>query len=60
MNNINLKRSEVMSQKGRINTPSFFCAQNLPKDQIPQLNVILTEILFPKEDIEGDTNDENT
>ena len=60
MNNINLKRSEVMSQKGRINTPSFFNAQNLPKDQIPKLNVILTEILFPKEDIEGDTNDENT
>ena len=60
MNNINLKRSEVMSQKGRINTPSFFNAQNLPEDHIPQLNVILTEILFPKEDITGDTNDENT
>jgi hypothetical protein len=60
MSKINLKRSEVVKLKGRINQPSFFDAQNLPKDNILRLNSILTDILYPADDNKGDNANENT
>ena len=60
MNKIVIKRSEVISLKGRINTPSLFNSHNLPTDSIAQLNSILTDILFPIDEAQGDNDNENT
>ena len=60
MREISIKRSEVIRKKGRINTPSFFSTQNLPVDAITQLNCILTDTLFPIDELEGDNYNENT
>lgn len=60
MNEIVIKRSEVISLKGRINTPSLFNSHSLPTDSIAQLNSILTDILFPTNETQGDNDNENT
>lgn len=60
MNEISIKRSDVLHLKGRINTPSFFNSKNLPADYISRLNPILTDILFPTNENTGDTDNENT
>ena len=60
MNEIVIKRSEVISLKGRISTPSLFNSQSLPTDSIAQLNSILTDILFPTNETHGDNDNENT
>ena len=60
MNEIVIKRSEVISLKGRIKTPSLFNSQSLPEDSIAQLNSILTDILFPIDEAQGDNDNENT
>ena len=53
-NRIHFKRSELIKSKGRIEIPSFFSAENLPKLYKERLDDRLSEIITEK------TNEDNT
>ena len=53
-NSIHFKRSELIKSKGRIEIPSFFSAENLPKLYKERLDDRLSEIITEK------TNEDNT
>ena len=53
-NSILFKRSELIKSKGRIEIPSFFAAENLPKPYKERLDERLSEIITEK------TNEDNT
>lgn len=53
-NSIHFKRSELIKSKGRIEIPSFFSVENLPKLYKERLDDRLSEIITEK------TNEDNT
>ena len=57
--NVKFQRSILISQKGRIDTPSFFDANDLPKESKVRINEILADVILPKDEDKGENNDES-